>query len=184
MSCVLILKKIEGIIIMSEFVDIYNNKKEKTGRIAERKEGDKLNKGEYIIVVSCWIVNNDGKILLTQREKNRHNGGMWEPTTGLIISGETSKQGILRELNEEIGITLKPDEINLIKEIVEERERVSFFRDIYFIKKDIKISDLKFLDGSVIAAKYVSLEEFENMIKNKEILKPLMYFIDLYKNNI
>ncbi len=55
---------------------------------------------------------------MTQRKLNKIKGGMWEPTTGLVISGETSKQGALRELNEEIGIELEEQDIDLVKEII------------------------------------------------------------------
>ena len=166
---------------MSELVDIYNNKKEKTGKVVERKRGASLEKDEYIISVTCWIINNEEKILLTQRKIDKHNGGMWEPTTGLVISGESSLQGILRELNEEIGIKVNAKEIKLAKEIVEKRSELNFFRDIYLLRKDIKINDLVFSDGEVVSAKYVTIEEFKQMITNKETFEYLKYFIELYK---
>ena len=166
---------------MSELVDIYNNKKEKTGKVVERKRGALLEKDEYIISVTCWILNNEEKILLTQRKLDKHHGGMWEPTTGLVISGESSLQGILRELNEEIGIKVNAEEIKLAKEIVEKRSDLNFFRDIYLLRKDIKINDLVFSDGEVVSAKYVTIEEFKEMITNKETFECLKYFIELYK---
>ena len=166
---------------MSELIDIYNNKKEKTGKVVERKRGASLEKDEYIISVTCWIINNEEKILLTQRKLDKHHGGMWEPTTGLVISGESSLQGILRELNEEIGIKVNVEEIKLAKEIVEKRSDLNFFRDIYLLRKDIKINDLVFSDGEVVSAKYVTIEEFKQMITNKETFEYLKYFIELYK---
>lgn len=169
---------------MSELVDVYNNKKEKTGKVVERKRGASLKKGEYVISVTCWIINKDGNILLTQRKLNKHNGGKWEPTTGLVVSGENSLQGIVRELNEEIGIIINQSEIELIKEIVEERSNISFFRDIYLIKKDIDLKDLKYNDGEVIDAKYVTIDEFNSMILKNEALEYLKYFSNLYKEII
>ncbi len=169
---------------MSELIDVYNSKKEKTGKTVERKRGATLDEGEYIISVTCWIINNEGKILLTQRKLNKHNGGKWEPTTGLIVSGESSLQGMIRELNEEIGINVNQSEIKLIKEIVEERADVSFFRDIYLIKKDIDLEDIKYKDGEVVSAKYATIDEFKLMLSNNETLEYLEYFIDLYKEII
>lgn len=115
---------------------------------------------------------------------NKHNGGKWEPTTGLIVSGESSLQGMIRELNEEIGINVNQSEIKLIKEIVEERADVSFFRDIYLIKKDIDLEDIKYKDGEVVSAKYATIDEFKLMLSNNETLEYLEYFIDLYKEII
>ena len=166
---------------MRELIDVYNSKKEKTGKVVERKRGALLEKGEFIISVTCWIINKDGKILLTQRKLDKHNGGKWEPTTGLVVSGESSLQGIVRELNEEIGININQSEIKLVKEIVEERTDVSFFRDIYLIRKDIDLRAIKYNDGEVVNAKYVTIDEFNSMLLKNEILEYLRYFSTLYK---
>ena len=169
---------------MSELIDVYNSKKEKTGKIVERKRGASLEEGEYIISVTCWIINKNGEILLTQRKLDKNNGGKWEPTSGLVLSGETSLQGIVRELNEEIGININQSEIKLIKEIIEEKTDVSFFRDIYLIKKDIDLKTLKYKDGEVVNTKYVTIDEFNSMLLKNETLEYLKYFCTLYKEII
>lgn len=140
-----------------------------------------MKKGEYIISVQCWIVNLQGKILLTQRSLNKSHGGMWEPTGGLVQSGESSKEGIKRELREEIGLEIDDENIKLIKEIVEEDDDLNFFRDIYLIKQNIDLNDLLFKDNEVMNVKYVSLEEFSNMINNNESFDWLNYFKELYE---
>lgn len=166
---------------MIEKLDVYNSKKERTGKIIERIPGVTLKKGEYIISVQCWIVNLQGKILLTQRSLNKSHGGMWEPTGGLVQSGESSKEGIKRELREEIGLDIDDENIKLIKEIVEEDDDLNFFRDIYLIKQNIKLNNLSFKDNEVMNVKYVSLEEFSNMINNNESFDWLNYFKELYE---
>lgn len=138
---------------MVEKLDIYNREKVRTGKIVERREAVKLNKGEYILAVQCWIINKQGKILLTQRRLNKTHGGMWKPTGGLVISGENSIQGIKRELQEEIGLNVSDNELFLVKEKIEEEENYNFFRDIYIIEKDIDLNELHFNDGEVINAK-------------------------------
>lgn len=164
-----------------EKIDVYNKEKEITGKVVLREKGLSLSKGEFIISITAWIVNKEGKILMTQRKLDKVKGGMWEPTTGLVTSGETSKQGALRELKEEIGLELEEKDISLIKEIIEEREDLNFFRDIYLVNKEISIEEIKFNDGEVINAKYVSIDEFNNMIKNKVAHEWLEYFNELYK---
>lgn len=164
-----------------EKLDVYNENKEKTGKVIFREKGASLNKNEFIISITVWIVNKTGKILMTQRKLDKVKGGMWEPTTGLVTSGETSKEGALRELNEEIGIQLEKKEIDLIKEIVEEGTELNFFRDIYLVNKEISIDNIKFNDGEVINAKYVTLDEFNTMLKNGETHKWLDYFNELYE---
>ena len=58
---------------------------------------------------------------------------------------------------------------------------MNFFRDIYLVNKEISIEEIKFNDGEVINAKYVSIDEFNNMIKNKVTHEWLEYFNELYK---
>ena len=48
-------------------------------------------------------------------------------------------------------------------------------------KKDININELKFNDGEVIDAKYVTIEVLKDMIQKGESFEWLSYFIDLYK---
>lgn len=163
-----------------EKIDVYNKNKERTGKIVLRERGASLAKGEFIISITAWVVNKEGKILMTQRRLDKVKGGMWEPTTGLVVSGESSEEGALRELKEEIGLELDEKDIILIKEIVEERDDLSFFRDIYLVNKEIPIEEIKFSDGEVINAKYVTIDEFNNMIKNGETHEWVDYFNELY----
>jgi len=151
-------------------------------KVIERKQGVQLKNDEYIISVQCWILNLKKEILLTKRKSSKINGGIWEPTGGIVISGENSIQAIKRELYEEIGIEVSENEISLLKEIIDEKNEVNFFRDIYILKKDISINELVFNDGEVVDAKYVSIAEFERMLDSGETFKWLKYFVDLYKN--
>ena len=167
---------------MKEKLDVYNKNKKKIGKTIERNPQERLGKGEYVIAVQCWIINSEGNILLTQRKSNKKHGGKWEPTTGLVISGENSVQGIKRELLEEIGIDISETELKLCKEIIDEKNNVNFLRDIYILKKDINLNTLSFKDGEVINAKYVSIDEFLNMINQGECFEWLKYFVDMYES--
>ena len=153
---------------MYELLDIYDENRNKTGKTIERKDGNTLNKSEYIICVHCWIINSSKKILLTQRKLNKKRGGLWECTGGCVKSGETSIEGIQRELNEELGIYIDSNELTLVKTLKEERSDLNILRDIYIVHKDINLQNICFNDGEVISCKYVSIDELNEMIKNKE----------------
>lgn len=128
-----------------------------------------MQKGEYHIVVTGIILNSKNEILISKRATNKKFGGMWECNGGSILAGETSKEGILRELKEELGVIFKPEEAIFLKEV--KRERVpQNFKDLWLFKKDINIEDLTFLDGEVTAAKWVSIDEFIKMFNNNEIV--------------
>lgn len=164
-----------------EKLDIYNKLKNKTGKIVERSNNGKLEKDEYVLGVQCWIVNSDGKILMTRRNLEKKRGGKWEPTSGLVRSGESSLQGVKRELQEEIGVNVSDNELHFIEEQIEEKENVNLFKDVYLIKKDIDLNDLHFNDGEVIDAKYVTLENMLHMIEQGESFEWLRYFENIYR---
>ena len=161
---------------MCEKLDIYNENKIKTGKIIERKEDVSLDKSEFVLAVQCWIINTYKEILLTQRKLDKRYGGMWEATSGLVKSGENSIQGIKRELKEEIGIEIEDKDLKILKTVIGEKT----IRDIYIINKDIAIEDIKFNDGEVINAKYVTIKEFEKMIDDGQAFEWLRWFLDDY----
>ena len=162
---------------MYEKLDIYDENRIKTGKIIERKENIPLEKNELVLAVQCWIINNKNEILLTQRKNEKKYGGMWEPTSGLVTSGENSIQGIKRELKEEIGVEIEDKDLKLLKTVIGERT----IRDIYIINKNIDIGDIRFNDGEVINAKYVTAEELKKMIDDGESFEWLRWFLDDYK---
>ena len=169
---------------MAEKLDIYDIRKIRTGKTVERDSCSILSEKEYILAVQCWIINENGEILLTRRKLDKTNGGMWEPTGGLVRSGENSLQGIKRELKEEIDVNILDNELTLIKEKIDQGKHCSTFRDVYAIKKDINLNDLHFNDGEVIDAKYVTIEKLSNMIESGESFEWLKYFFDIYKTLI
>ena len=54
-------------------------------------------------------------------------------------------------------------------------------KEIWLIKKEVSISELKFADREVSAAKFVTIDEFKEMLKNNETFNNLKYFIDIYE---
>ncbi len=52
------------------------------------------------------IKNRHGQILISLRKTHLHQGGLWEFPGGKLESGETAQQALIRELNEELAITV------------------------------------------------------------------------------
>ena len=66
--------------------------------------GEIIPKGLYHLSVSVWIVNQQGQYLLSQRHPKKQYPLYWECTGGSVLSGETSLQGAIREVKEELGM--------------------------------------------------------------------------------
>lgn len=163
---------------MAELWDIYDINKKKIGKTAER-DVYQFKEGEYHIVVTGIIINSKKEILISKRAKHKKFGLMWECGGGSILAGETSLEGIIRELKEELGIEFSKKEAIFLKEI--RRDKIPpDFKDIWLFKKDIDEREIIFPDGEAIDAKWVTIDEFIQMYKNKEIVPTVDFGIDEY----
>ena len=151
-----------------EYWDLYNKDKQKIGKI--HKRGNKMTPGEYFLAVNIWIINDKNEMLITQRHPDKFWPLKWECTGGAVLSGEDSYTGALREVEEEIGIKLKTNG-KLIDAIVLKE----YIKDVYVFNENIKIEDTKLEEGSVINIKWVTITEFDEMVKNNEIAEPILY---------
>jgi 8-oxo-dGTP diphosphatase len=59
------------------------------------------------LVVACALVDVDKRILIAQRPPGKTLAGLWEFPGGKLDPGERPEQALIRELHEEIGITVK-----------------------------------------------------------------------------
>ncbi|TGD74056.1 8-oxo-dGTP diphosphatase MutT [Mangrovimicrobium sediminis] len=55
-------------------------------------------------VAVAVILDTDGRVLLTRRADDAHQGGLWEFPGGKLEAGESLAEGLGRELREELGI--------------------------------------------------------------------------------
>ena len=59
-----------------------------------------------ILQIAVGIIRNDaGEIYITQRAADAHMANKWEFPGGKIEAGETAVEAMIRELEEEVGIT-------------------------------------------------------------------------------
>ena len=140
--------------------DLYDIDKQLTGEAIYK--GDTIPNNKYILVVLSFIQNSRGQFLIQKRSIQKN--GKYASTGGHPKSGETSIQGIITEIKEEIGLNVFPEELELIFSGREDSEQVFF--DTYYIKKDFNISILVLQKEEVDFVKWMSIEEIKHLIKN------------------
>lgn len=159
-----------------EKVNVYNRNREITDKIKERNS---LEKGEYRISVHIWIINSKSELLIQQRsETSKKFPSMWAQTGGGVLAGETSKEAVKREAKEELGINVEDEELYYISSYVRTRDIV----DVWLVKKDIDKLELQ--KEEVAEAKFISFEDFDNMIKDKKVVPTINPSYFLMKNYI
>jgi 8-oxo-dGTP diphosphatase len=58
-----------------------------------------------LLVAACALVDADNRVLIAQRPEGKSMAGLWEFPGGKIEPGETPEETLVRELQEEIGVT-------------------------------------------------------------------------------
>ena len=92
-----------------EYWDIYDEKKQKTGRTMKRNDWN-MKPDEYHLTVLGVLKRPDGRYLITQRKLDKEWGaGWWEVPGGGVNVGEDSRDAVIREIREETGLTVTLD---------------------------------------------------------------------------
>ncbi len=60
-----------------------------------------------LLVVACVLVDADRRVLIAQRPPAGSMGGLWEFPGGKVEPGETPEAALIRELEEELGVSTK-----------------------------------------------------------------------------
>ena len=143
-----------------ELRDLYDENKIPTWRTFVK--GEQVPEGYYYLIVKIFIQNDKNEFLIQKRVERK--GGRWSITGGHPKAGETSLEGIITETEEELGINVRNEKLELFKTV---KHNDQFF-DLYFLKKDIDIKDINIQEEEVENVKWATLEEIEDMHKNEK----------------
>lgn len=152
-----------------ELWDVLDVNGNPTGRIIERS--GLLTAGEYYLGVHIYIINSKGEFLIQKRAKcKRHYPDIWDLNMGHVIAGETSKQAAIREISEEIGVRLEPDDLKLVERFV--WEEYHHLIDVWLVNKDVDIRSAVLQQEEVSELKYVSKTELLGLLTETSESRP------------
>ena len=163
-----------------EILDVVDENGRPTGDRVERSIAHK--EGIRHATSHVWIVRNvDGRLqLLLQKRsmtKDSYPGQYDTSSAGHITAGDDPASSALRELKEELGITLKPEELRPIGHFSMYYRKMfhgDWFFDneychVFLVEKEIDIEELTLQKEEVDRVDYFDMEEvYEGLHENDE----------------
>ena len=158
-----------------ELLEVLNENGEPTGEILDKNKIHK--EGKYHKEVALILLNNKGEILLQKRSSAKEiEPNKWAWHGGHVIAGETEIDAIIRETKEELGITLKENQIKLLVKLKRDKVPNRQYTTAYYSICDFDINDFSIQKEELSEIKWFPFKKFKDMIYNSH---PDMIF----KNN-
>jgi 8-oxo-dGTP diphosphatase len=60
-----------------------------------------------VLVAACALIDADARVLIARRPEGKPMAGLWEFPGGKVEAGERPEDTIIREMHEELGITIR-----------------------------------------------------------------------------
>jgi 8-oxo-dGTP diphosphatase len=90
---------------------------------------------KLLFVVACALVDADGRVLLSKRPEGKSLAGLWEFPGGKLEAGETPEECLVRELHEELGITVKTACLAPLTFASHKYEKFHLFMPLYICRR-------------------------------------------------
>lgn len=146
-----------------ELFDILDRDGKLTGLTASK--GTQLQDGQYYLGVHAYIFNYSMEFLLQQRSYDKaFLPGGWDVVLEHVVAGETSKDGTVRGIKEEVGLDVNENDVRFVGRMI--WEEYHHIVDIYFVKTDFAASELNLQREEVIGLKTVSKAEMQEFVSN------------------
>lgn len=140
---------------MSEQWDVVDGDRRPLGKTHMR--GEQLAAGTYHTVIEVFTFDVNGNVLLSQRHPDKTYPLLWEGTGGSVLAGETSRDGAVRELGEEIGLWIEPEQLEWVATL----RRKTYFLDLYRYRSEtpLDLEKLVLQEDEVVAVRLVDWSE-------------------------
>lgn len=169
---------------MAELWDLYTENREYTGE--QHIRGEKLPENRYHLVVHVWITDGNGRFLISQRDASRPTFPlMWECVGGSVLKGETSFEGALREVKEEVGIDLNGAQGKLAFSKVRKTidgKKFNDILDVYLFTYNSEVSLKNATTNEVADVKWLTVDEIKELYENGLLVDSIKYFFDRISN--
>ncbi len=154
-----------------ELLDVLDENGNVTGK---KEEKDTIHqKGLWHREVCVLIQNEKGEFLIQKRAATKKQApNKWGMTAGHVDAGESFDDAMVREIKEELGIDVLIEELRPLIICKEKFENIKTtnnnYTKYYFYQTNLKIEDYTICLEELSELKYITLEEMEEAVKNRD----------------
>ena len=155
-----------------EFIDVLDENGKKLGIVRNRELVYK--NGDWHRTVHVWLLNSKNELLIQKRASNKETfPNLWAISiAGHVRSGEDAIGAALREIKEEIDLTVSPDMLIHLFDIKRKQIHNNGFLNVhdtvYLLKYDLDINKAKLQKEELSEIKFIDYLEFENKLINHD----------------
>jgi isopentenyldiphosphate isomerase len=164
---------------MDERVDVLDANGKKTSEVAWKSEAHRL--GLWHRCFHCWIISPEtpsgGPYLFVQRRaagKDTWPNRLDVTAAGHIGAGEETFEGGIREVEEELGLTVVPGELVQLGTRRSELEIPAGldreFQEVFVLVRALSPKDLRLQEEEVAAVARLRLDDVEKLYEGDEVL--------------
>ena len=164
------------IIMNDEYWDLFDVNR--VVQLRHHRRGDSIPDGLYHLVIHSWIMDSSGLFLMSQRQKGRSSAFKWERTGGSVLEGESSLDGAIREVYEELGIELNKGQAFFVKTVKRDHYHDMFDSWLFVVNKD-KL-DCKIDTQEVRDYKWMSLSDLDELKRKRRIVSSSLYYDEVF----
>lgn len=145
-----------------ELIDLWDENRTKVLRTIMR--GEEFLPHERSLSVHCYIINQQGQILIQKRSmQETHFQGWWSTLGGAVTHGVSPLATVRIEAQEELGLEFVETQIEWLLSFKRPKDIV----DVFVIRAEVDLSKIVMAPDEVSDVKWATFAEIEQMIVDK-----------------
>ena len=153
--------------------------------IGEHVRGTELPEDGFHLVIHVWIKRGNGDYLMARRSANKRTFPLkWECVGGSVLKGEDSLHSAVREVKEEVGVDLIPEDGQLLFTKIRGTiggKRYNDIVDVWLFRYDGEVSLENATTDEVEQVCWMNRQEIAALRDENQLvpsIKDLTYFFD------
>lgn len=150
-----------------EYLSVFDSNRRNLNKTIPRNH--KLDEGEYYLICETCILSNNNLLVALRSPTKKTDPNKWDIIGGHVQFGETSREAARREIKEELGLEIDPNELVYMKT---ERNK-KLFSDLFLLNTKINLNKIQYQKDEISDLRMVGYGELLRMLKEKRFSENL-----------